>query len=112
MGSVADGESLAWMRRLLHRVGKGDRVVLERDGAAFAVCQKDILAKTEFAGALSRSEVGGWRQERPVKISLRAQSIKEVAAGSSFRLILLWEVWRVDEKFTGGHLKAPSTPND
>ena len=41
MESVADGEALARMLRLLHFVGKGDRIVLERDGAAFAVYQVD-----------------------------------------------------------------------
>src|ERR1700693_4782001 len=112
MESVADGEALARMLRLLHFVGKGDRIVLERDGAAFAVYQKGVLAKTKIASALARNEEGGWRQERPVKIFLRAQSIEEGTAGSSFLLILLREVWRVDEKFAGRHLKAPSAPND
>src|ERR1700689_4749559 len=98
MESVADGEALARMLRLLHFVGKGDRIVLERDGAGFAVYQNGGLAKTKMASALTRSEKGGWRQERPVKIFLRAQSIEEDTAGSRFLLILLREVWRVDEK--------------
>jgi hypothetical protein len=80
MESVTDGEALARMLRLLHFVGKGDRKVLERDGAAFAVNQKGVLAKTKIASALARSEEGGWRQERPVKILLRAQSIEEDTA--------------------------------
>src|SRR5580704_6778545 len=112
MESVADGEALARMLRLLHFVGKGDRIVLERDGAAFAVNQKGVLAKTKIASALARSEEGGWRQEGPVEIFVRAQSIQEDTAGSRFRLILLREVWRVDEKFAGRNLKAPSAPND
>src|ERR1700722_8261095 len=112
MESIADGEALARMLRLLHFVGQGDRIVLERDGAAFAVDQKGVLAKTKIAGALARSEEEGWRQERPVKIFLRTQSIEEDTAGSSFLLILLREVWRVDEKFAGRDLKAPSAPND
>ena len=98
------------MLRLLHFVGKGDRIVLERDGAAFAVYQKGVLAKTKIASALARSEEGGWRQERPVKIFLRAQSIEEDTAGSSFLLILLREVLRVDEKFAGRDLKTSQRP--
>src|SRR5271154_6828049 len=112
MESVADGEALARMLRLIHFVGKGDRIVLERDVSAFAVCQKAVLAKTKIAGALARSEEVGWRQERPIKIFLRAQSIEEGNAGSSFLIILLREVRRVDEKFAGRHLKAASAPND
>src|SRR5271170_3704220 len=112
MESVADGEALARMLRLLYFVGEGDRVVLERDGAAFAVCQKAVLAKTKIASALARSEEGGWRQECPVKIFLRAEAIEENTAGSSFLLILLREVWRVDEKLAGRHFKAPGAPND
>src|ERR1700689_4457912 len=107
MESVADGEALARMLRLLHFVGKGDRIVLERDGAALAVYEKGVRAKTKISSALARSKEGGWRQERPVKIFLRAQSIEVNSAGSSFLLVLLGEVWRVDEKFTGRHLKAP-----
>src|ERR1700679_3494281 len=100
------------MLRLLHFVGKGDRIVLKREGAAFSVCQKGGLAKTKIASALARSEEGGRRQERPVKIFLRAQSIEEDTAGCGFLLILLREVWGVDEKFAGRPLKAPSAPND
>src|ERR1700722_7584446 len=100
------------MLRLLHFVGKGDRIVLERDRAAFAVYQKAVLAKTKIASALAGSEEVGRRQKRPVKIFLRAQSIEKGNAGSSFLLILLREVWRVDEKFAGRHLKAPGAPND
>src|SRR5277367_6020441 len=101
MESVADGEALVRMLRLLHFVGEGDRIVLERDGAAFAVCQKAVLAKTKIAGALARSEEVGWRQERPAKILLPVQSIEEGNTGSSFFLVLLREIWRVDEKFAG-----------
>src|SRR5580693_8383284 len=100
------------MLRRLHFDGNGERIVFGRDGAAFAVGQQGVVAKTKIASALARSEEGGWRQERPVKIFLRAQSIEEGTAGSSFLLILLREVWRVDEKFAGRHLKAASAPDN
>src|SRR5271156_66633 len=73
------------MLRLLHFVGKGDRIVLERDGAAFAAYQKSVLAKTKIASALARSEEGGWRQERQLRsFSVRNRSRKTQPARVSF----------------------------
>jgi hypothetical protein len=85
--SIADGEALPDVGRILELVDWGDCVVLPGDTAALVGGQKLILPEPEPARPLAGSDYRRRRQEGPFERLLLAQEIEEFAALGRFRFV-------------------------